>query len=192
MKFDIFIQTTGLILQLILVIFAWLALSAWKKEVRGKDKYQFAKDLISYVKDIAFQIYTNNGSWHQIFLNDILVNRKKFYTEQIFRIKEEKVYFDETILGLFHHIEIRSDIFLPEKVRLALEALYPLSAKMITTNKTEHTYVHLKGVKVPRIFDLNGKKDPTGIYELHSAKGITVEEYFKKWEELIIELNKLA
>src|SRR3989344_7712344 len=79
-------------LQLVLVIFAGLALSVWKREVRGKDKYKLARELLTYIKELRFLIHSKNGSFHQIYLNDILVNRENFYNDQLILIGKDEPY----------------------------------------------------------------------------------------------------
>ena len=102
----------GVILQAIVAVIAWKALSVWKSEIRGRDKYKLSKDLLEYIKKIRFLVHTDKGSLHQIYLNDILVNKKEFYKKQLSLIAKEKVYFDENYMNLFDHINIRSNIFL--------------------------------------------------------------------------------
>ena len=191
-NYDLAFNIIDTVFQIIFVVFAGMALSTWKKEIRGKDKYEQAKDILQYVKKIAFQVHTTDGSYHQIFLNDILVNGNKFYSEQLVYIKNKKVFFDETILGLFNHIETRSDMFLPKKVRLALEVLQPSVTTKVSSKLNEFTYIHLQGVEVPINYDTNGSKIDNAIYQFNFIKDMTYEEYFKKWEELVIELNRFV
>lgn len=63
---------------------------------------------------------------------------------------------------------------------------------LIRTNIAIYT-LHLDGVEVPQIFTIeNKKKSISGaIYQINSTKDLTIEEYFKKWERLILELRKL-
>jgi len=39
-----------------LTVFAGMALFAWKREIRGKDKYNQAKELLGYIKELRFLI----------------------------------------------------------------------------------------------------------------------------------------
>lgn len=179
-----------ILLQLILVIFAGLALSAWKKEIRGKEKYKLAKDLLEYLKDIRFIIHSKEGAFYQIYLNDILADKKRFYKDQIIFIGGEKLYFDESIFGLFHHLNIRSDVFLPRRLNSILQELYPSSGKRISSNLNEYTYIRLDGIEVSKAVNF-GENNDKGIYLISSKKDLTIEEYFKKWQKLIMELNKM-
>ena len=107
-------------------------------------------------------------------------------------IGEEKVYFDQSIFGLFSHINTRSDIFLPKQVRILLDELYPYSGKHVDSDKNSYTYIQISGVKEIKIkyFD-DSKNSENSIYEIFETKGLTIKEYFIKWEKLIIELQKL-
>jgi len=115
----------GVILQAIVAVIAWKALSVWKSEIRGRDKYKLSKDLLEYIKKIRFLVHTDKGSLHQIYLNDILVNKKEFYKKQLSLIAKEKVYFDENYMNLFDHINIRSNIFLQKMVGCFVLRLCP-------------------------------------------------------------------
>ena len=175
-------------LQIMLVIFAGMALFVWKREIRGKDKYKLAKDLLTYIKEIRFLIYEKSGSFHQIYLNDILVNKGKFYKEQLTSVGKEKIYFDQSIWRLFNHICIRSDLSLPKRVRLILNDLCPISGKIIDIDKNKHTYVKLGGFGASE----NKEVCSSGIYLMNNKEDLTIEMYFKKWEKLLIELQKLV
>jgi len=190
MKYDLIFKIIEIILQLVLLIFAGMALHAWKREIRGRDKYKLAKNLLSYIKEIRFLIYSKSGSMHQIFLNDILVNRKYFYSNQLCLIEKEKVYFDESIWELLSHINVRADIFLPKKIRLLLETLYPSSGKKIGSDKNQYTYIQLKYIET----NTEDKRTVSekGVWQIFSTEELTIKEYFQKWERLIIELQKLV
>lgn len=192
-KYEFIFRIIEIVLQLVLVVFAGLALSVWKREVRGKDKYKLAKELLAYIKELRFLIYSKHGSLHQIFLNDILVDKDKFYSDQLSLIGKEEVYFDQSIWDLFNHINVRADIFLPKQVRLILEELYPSSGKRIGTDKNQYIYIQLAGVEptqVKKIGDENDSSD--GIYQIHNHEHLTIERYFQKWESLIVELQKIV
>ncbi|MBI2448165.1 hypothetical protein HYV44_01210 [Candidatus Microgenomates bacterium] len=187
MIYENIIRIIGILLQIAVIIIAWKALSVWKTEIRGRDKYSFSKSLLEYIKNIRFLIYTNNGSIYQIFLNDILVDKRRFYEKDLVSIAKEKVYFDINYFLLFDHIDIRSDILLPKEIRLALEGLWPSSAKLVDKDKSKYTYLHLDvdSDSYDRIKNLDD-----GVNEVDSNKNTTIEEYFRKWEVLIMELQK--
>lgn len=187
---DITIKIIEIILQLILVIFAGIALSAWKKEIRGKDKYKFAKDLLTYIRELRFLIHSNKGSYHQIYINDIFVDKDNFYKDQLSLIKDEKIYFDQSVWGLFSHINTRADILLPRQVRVLLDELCPRSGKRAGT-KSQNTYIQLGGVEVPPMTAIDEKEDFTNvIYSMDNTRDMTLKEYFERWEKLVIELKK--
>ena len=191
MNTDTILKITDLIFQLILIIIAGLALSTWKKELRGKDRYKFAKDLLNYIREIRFLIHTKSGSWHQIYINDIFADRENFYKDQLIMIKDEKVVFDQSVWGLFNHINTRSDILLPKRVRLLLEDLCPRSGKHVGL-KDQFTYIQLGGVEVPKMTNLDDDEEThlDAVYQMHGTENWTLEEYFKRWESLIVELQK--
>lgn len=192
-KYEFIFRSIEIILQLALVIFASLALSVWKREVRGKDKYKLARELLAYIRELRFLIHSKNGSFYQIYLNDILVDKEKFYSDQLFLIGREEIYFDQSIWGLFNHINIRADIFLPKQVRSLLEALYPSSGKQIGTDKNQYTYIQLGGIEPVQVKSIEGEGDSaSGIYQIHNNEHLTIEGYFRKWESLIIELQKIV
>lgn len=178
-------------LQIILVVFAGMALFAWKREIRGKDKYKLARALLDYAKDVRFLIYLKNGSLHQIYLNDILVNRDEFYNDRLFLIANEPVYFDQSIWGLFNHVNTRSDVFLPANIRTALDELCPHWGKCISNDKREHSYIQLQGVDASKTIE-SEKGFEDGIYEMFPDKTPTIKEYFELWENLVLALRKLA
>jgi len=191
MDYEIVLRVIEIMLQLVVVIIAWKALSVWKSEISGRSKYKLAKDLLVYVKELRFLVYSKNGSWHQIYLNDILVDKENFYNDQLSLIGKENVYFDQSVWGLFSHINTRSDVFLPNKIRLLLEELCPQSGKKISSDKSQYTYIQLSGVEIPSMHNIENEKDSTdGIYQMYSTEHLTIEEYFKKWEGLITELQK--
>jgi len=189
---EIIFRITEILLQVALVILAGVALFTWKMEIRGRDRYKLARELLKYIKELRFFINSKNNSWYQIYLNDILTDKDKFYNDQLSLIGEEKVYFDQSIFGLFSHINTRSDIFLPKQVRILLDELYPYSGKHVDSDKNSYTYIQISGVKEIKIknFD-DSKNSENSIYEIFETKGLTIKEYFIKWEKLIIELQKL-
>ena len=194
MNIDTILKIINTVFQLILVIFAGLALLSWKKEVRGKDKYNMAKDLLNYIERIRFLVYEKNGSFHQIYIQDIFIDRKRFYEKQLSMIKTEEVMFDQSVFSLFKHIAMRSNLFLPKSLRLILENLYPLMGKDVGT-KDQFTYIKMDGIEVVDIGNLDNDKEKNYqniVYEIHNTKNWTIEEYFKCWEKLVIELQKLA
>ncbi|MBU3918645.1 hypothetical protein KKC63_01935 [Patescibacteria group bacterium] len=192
-KYEPIFRVIEITLQLALVIFAGLALSLWKRKIRGKDKYRLAKNLLEYIKELRFLIHSKNGSFYQIYLNDILVDKEKFYKDQLSLIGKEKIYFDQSIWGLFNHLNIRSDIFLPKQIRLLLEELYPISGKRISANKNQHTYLQLGSIETPSIKSIeSGEDSMDGIYHMDNKKHLTIEEYFRKWERLTVELQKIV
>lgn len=192
-KYELIFRIIEIVLQLVLVIFAGLALSVWKREVRGKDKYKLAKELLVYIKELRFMIHSKNGSLHQIYLNDILVNKEKFYNDQLSLIRKEEVCFDQSIWGLFNHINVRADIFLPKQVRLVLEDLYPSSGKRISADKNQYTYIQLVGIEPAQVKSIGDENDSNdGVYQIYNKDQLTVEQYFRKWESLIIKLQKIT
>lgn len=184
-------RTIEILCQIILVFFAGFALFAWKREIRGRDQYQLAKDLLAYIKKLRFTIYSKDGlSFHQVYLNDILIN-KRFYSDQILLIGKEDVYFGYSIFDLFKHINIRADIFLPKSVRLILDKLYPSSGKVVSSNKEKYTHIEVKVVRdIPSKYDNLETSSVGDIYELDTFKNVSIEEYFKQWENLLLELYK--
>lgn len=191
MSTDTILKIIDLGLQLTLVIFAGFALFTWKKEMRGRDRYKLAKDLLGYIREIRFLIHTKSGSWHQIYINDIFADRENFYKDQLLMIKNEKIVFDQSIWGLFNHINTRSDILLPKRVRLLLEDLCPQSGKRVGS-KDQFTYIQLGGVEAPKVTSLDDDKEThlDAVYQMHGTENWTLEEYFKRWEKLIVELQK--
>jgi hypothetical protein len=191
MSYELILSTFSIILQLILVLIAWKALSAWKSELRGKEEHKLAKELLKYIKKLRFSIKTNSGSTYYVYLNDILIDGDNFYNNQIFLIKNEKVYFDESVWGLFSHMNIRSDVFLPENIRIILNDLQPSCMKNINHDKNQYTYIQIEGVKHLPVTVLDNEENNTinGIYDMYKEKNLCIEEYFKKWESLMKELN---
>lgn len=189
--YELIFKIIELLLQIALVIFAWIALSAWKKELRGRDRYKLGKELLEYVKGIRFLVHQNSGSVYQIYINDILIDKDKFYKDQLSLIKKEKVFFDQSVFGLFSHVNVRGDIFLPKNIKSILEELYPISGERVFFNKKEKTYIQLFGVKQVDIDNIDGNNDSMdGIYLVNNIHS-TIEEYFKKWEKLVVELQKI-
>ena len=181
--YEIIFRIIEITSQLILVIIAWKALFTWKQEIHGKDQYKLAKDLLEYIKELRFLVY-GKSSMHQIYLNDILIDKERFYKEQLFFIVKEKVYFDRSFFCLFDHINTRSDILLPKEIRIALESLAFSSAKKLTSDKSQYTYVQLRGINTDKVNDLDDV-----LYIFDKNKDATFEDYFKKWETLIIALQ---
>ncbi len=194
METDIILKITDIVLQLVMVIIAGFALFSWKKETRGKERYNFAKDLLKYTQTIRFLIHSKGKSWHQIYINDIIANRENFYTEQLSMIRHEKVIFDQSVWGLFNHINTRSDIFLPKQIRLILDDLCPRAGERVAEKvdeKKQFTYIELGGIEKPDTFHVDSNQDDTNVlYQMHGIKEMTLEEYFRKWEKLVVELQK--
>jgi hypothetical protein len=189
-KYELILRIIEIILQLVLVVFAGLALFAWKREIRGRDKYKLARELLEYIKELRFLIFSKDGVFHQIYLNDIFVDRKKFYENQIFLIKNEKAYFDNSIWGLFNHINTRGDVLLPKQIKPILESLCPMHGKKVGTKEDQITYIQLQGI--PKVDNKEIEGENLIIYELNGTKNQTIEEYFKKWEKLINELKRIG
>ena len=192
MNLEITIRIVEVLLQLILVIFAGLALVTWKKELSGKDKYNVAKDLLGYIRNIRFLVHSKNSSYHQIYLNDIFVDKKKFYNDQLALISQEKVLFDKSIWGLFKHINIRSDLLLPKQISKTLEELSPSFGKRISSDKNAYTFIQLCGIESPAFVNEEEKDFSDEIYQIHSTENLTIGQYFEKWEKLVNELKKLT
>lgn len=189
--YELIFKIIELLLQIVLVIFAWLALSAWKKELRGRDRYKLGKELLEYIKGLRFLVYQSSGSVYQIYLNDILIDKDKFYKDQLSLIKKDEALFDQSVFGLFSHVNVRGDIFLPKHIKSILEELYPGSGERVVTNKKEKTYIQLFGVKHVDIENIDNDHDSMdGTYLINNIH-ITIEEYFKKWEKLVVELQKI-
>lgn len=187
-KMDFYFKILELLLQLALVILAIKALSVWKSEIRGRDKYKTSKELLEYIKNIRFIIHLKGGSILFIYLNDIFQDRKRFYEDQIILVAKEKIFFDKSYWCLFDHLNVRSDIFLPKETRIILESLYPSSSKIIDKDKSKYSFIQIQSDNSSRKEDLKDAED--AIYEFNVNKDITVEEFFKKWEKLIKELQK--
>lgn len=187
MFYENILRIIEIILQIIVVLIAWKALSVWKSEMRGQDKYKLARDLLEYIKNLRFVVYGKNGSLHQIYLNDILLKTKGFYSNHLRLTANEKTYFDSSIFHLFEHIDVRSDIFIPKQIRSNLEELSFITAELIDRDKSKHTYIHLDSIKFKKNDNLND-----GIYVLSQFRNIKIGEYFKKWEKLAIELRKIV
>lgn len=187
-KMDLYFKIIELLLQLALVILAIKALSVWKSEIRGRDKYKTSKELLEYIKNIRFIIHSKEGSMYFIYLNDILYDRKRFYEDQIFFIAKEKIFFDKTYWYLFEHLNVRSDIFLPKETRIILETLYPSGSTILDKDKSKYSFIQIQCDNSSREKDFKDAED--AIYEFNVNKDITVEEFFNKWEKLIKELQK--
>ena len=191
-KYELIFRIIEILLQLTLVIFAGLALSVWKREMHGKDKHRLAKELLAYIKKLRFLIYSKNESFHQIYLNDMLINKEEFYRDQLSLIGREKIYFDQSIWNLFNHIDIRGDLFLPKQIRLLLEELRPSSGKVISTDENQYTYVQIQGIEPAQIRTIKDERDSaTIIYQMNQNRLLTIEGYFRKWESLIVQLQKI-
>jgi hypothetical protein len=197
MSIDTLLKIIDTATSLCLVIFASLALSAWKKEIRGKDKYRLAKEILSYTRQLRFIIHSKSGSLYQIYINDILTDRKKFYKDQLIMIGNEKAYFDQSIWGLFGHINTRADILLPKEIRQLLEEICPNTSKIVGS-KNEYTYVQLFGVKAAKIGKVReqdgGEKDnhENTVHQINKQENLTIKEYFQRWEKLIVKLDKFV
>ena len=194
---DLALRIVEILIQGILAILAGLALFTWKREIRGHDQYKLARELLSYLKEVRFLAYQKNGSFHQIYLNDILVRKEEFFKDQLSLISKEKIYFDESIFDLLNHINIRSDLFLPKKIRDLLDMLCPSFGKLISKEKGEFTYIRVQrvGVKPNKYDDLELTQSVVGgaIYQIENfGKDLTFEAYFRRWEKLLIELNKFV
>ncbi|MEK7561113.1 MAG: hypothetical protein AAB539_04135 [Patescibacteria group bacterium] len=186
---DTLLKIIDTILQLILVIFAGLALSVWKKEIRGRDRYKQAKDLLIYIQQLRFLVCSKNGSHHQIYLNDIFVDRENFYRDQLLMIKDEMVYFDRSIWDLFNDINLRSNIFLSGKVRLLMEKLCPIVCKHVAS-KNQYTYLHLDVDGTDGVPQMINRDIPDVAYQMQGTEKLTIKKYFDLWEALIAELRQ--
>jgi hypothetical protein len=178
-------------LQVVMAIFAGMALSIWKKELRGRDKYNQIKSLLEYIGEIRFTVFSKSGSIYFIYLNDILTD-KKFYEDDISPIAREKVFFDRSVMGLFHQVNTRSDFFLTKEIRTMIGELSPMHAKVVNADKNKTTYIHMSGVKIPEIISLDKSSEKESyVYSMHGTEKLTIEAYFRKWERLIRKLQKL-
>ncbi len=186
-------KVVEIILQIILVIFAGMALSVWKKEIQGKDRYNQVRALLEYIEKLNFTVSSKTGSKHFICINDIFTNRSGFYSDQMLRIGKDKVFFDESVFGLFHHINIRSNFFLTKEIRDMLSELVSISAEKLGIDKRVATFISISGVKIPKILSLGGSFEENGaVYVVYGMESLTIEAYFRKWERLVRELKKLV
>lgn len=182
-----------IILQIILVIFAGMALSVWKKEIQGKDRYNQVRALLRYIEKLNFTVSSKTGSKHFICINDIFTDRSRFYSDQILRIGKDKVFFDESVFGLFHHIKIRSNLFLTKEIRDMLDELVPISADKLDIDKREATFINISGVKIPKILSVGeSSEENSAVYVVYGMESLTIEAYFRKWERLVRGLKKLV
>ena len=196
-KLDIILRIIDILVQGVLAILAGLALFTWKREIRGHDQYKLARELLSYLGEVRFLIYQKNGSLHQIYLNDILVRGEEFFKGQLSFVSKEKVYFDESLFDLFNHINIRSDLLLPRRIREPFDALCPSYGKLIGNDKSEYTYIKIQkvGVKPNKYADWELNQSVVGgaIYQIESfGNDLTFEQYFRRWEKFLVELNKFV
>ena len=105
-------------------------------------------------------------------------------------IKNEKVYFNQSIFYLFNHINTRSDIFLPKQIKLFLEELHPKALRHISLDKSQYTFIELQGLPTTEIAD--DQNPGSYICQIIGMEELTIQEYFEKWEKLIIELQKFV
>jgi hypothetical protein len=71
------------------------------------------------------------------------------------------------------------------------EGLCPQSGKCVGF-KDQLTYIQLSGVEIPKMTNFDNDKETylDAVYQMHGTEIWTFEEYFKRWEKLIIELQK--
>lgn len=187
MEIELILRVVETLIQCAILVVAVVALSTWKREMRGRDTFHSAKGLLEYVQGLRFLIYSKTGSLHQIYLNDIVRDRESFYREQLSFVGDEKVLFDETVWGVFNHLNIRSDFFIGKEIRDILMDLFPASGKIVQEAKDTVTYIHVDGFARPLETDVT-----QGIYEIHTRNSLTIKEYFERWERLIAKLQKLT
>ena len=149
-------KVVEIILQIILVIFAGMALSVWKKEIQGKDRYNQVRALLEYIEKLNFTVSSKTGSKAFYLYQRYFYKSSGFYSDQMLRIGKDKVFFDESVFGLFHHINIRSNFFLTKEIRDMLSELVSISAEKLGIDKRVATFISISGVKIPKIFSLGG------------------------------------
>jgi hypothetical protein len=188
---EIIIAITGLILNLIIICISVRALSIWKTEIKGRDKYKLSKSLLEYLQDISFLIY-DKDSIHKIYLNDILDDRKMFFKEHLKYVGDKKIYFGESVFYLFDHLKLRSDIFITQELRKSLEKINPNMFKFVNIDKEKSTYIEIIGIDTKKLSKVTFVDDKykDGIYTSAIYDNLTIKDYFSLWEKVIKELLK--
>lgn len=181
---DLILRIIDTSAQVALVFISLAALFVWKIELRRKEKYQFTKELFNYVQGLKFIVHAQ-GSVHQIYINDLILNRENFFNNQLGLIGSDKLLFDRSILGLFHDLNLRSNIFIPKNLRPLIEEITPASLKVVRVpgERTSQTYLQLMGTQ--KDFNFGDEND---LYSLSSD--LSVRDYFRKWQSLIYEMSK--
>lgn len=185
---DLIFRVLDAALQLGLLVCAIFALFTWKNEIRGKERYRFAKELLDYIKEVAFIVHTRDGSLHQIYLNDIFDNREKFYSDQLRLIGKSHVHFStNSFWGLLPEVQTRNDLFLPKTIRHMIDEIRPGSSKWVND---PDVYIQ---IRTPRVQD--SKAEPSlerhqEFCQPYGFEDLTIEEYFKRWEKLIRALRR--
>jgi hypothetical protein len=195
MFFEDILKILEVVSEIIIAMTACVALNSWKKKINEEDKYRMAKDLLKKIKGIEFIVKKPNlTEFHFIYLNDILVDKNKFYNDQLSLISDKRVFIDiNSANNLLDYINIntRSDFFVPKKIRECLNDLY-LSFCTETFKKEEvDRYIT---IKIPKNkYQNNNNKVNDEIKDLCcflNNKELTIKEYFLKWEKLLNELQK--
>jgi hypothetical protein len=185
---DLTFKIFDVVLQLGLLTCAIFALFTWKSEIRGKERYRFAKELLDYIKEIAFIVHHKDGSLHQIYLNDIFDNRESFYDVQLKLIGKSHVYFStNSFWQLLPDVQTRNDLFLPKTIRDMIDEIKPGSSKWV-----DDPDVYIQ-IRTPKTRD--PKAEPTlnksqEFCQPYGFESLTIEEYFRRWEKLIKALRR--
>lgn len=173
-------------------IIAWRALYVWKREVRGRDKYQLAKNLLEKLKEVRFIIHTPK-SVHQIYLNDLLVRDSKMIYEEWWNLfANEQVLVDGSYWHVSHYLDIRtrSEILLPKKIRDGIDDVLPGLLKNAEKSGVESVYMQIFAPANEKPQAVVGEANKDTLYKLDGYRTLTFKEYFSRWEKLLKELQK--
>ena len=61
MEVEFIFRIIEIVIQLALLFVALFALSTWKREIRGHDRFHTAKSLLEYIKNLRFLIHAKSG-----------------------------------------------------------------------------------------------------------------------------------
>lgn len=111
-----------LIISMLAVYLAWKALNTWKKELFGKNKYQYSKKKIDKIKDLRFMIDGMNTKdpmsfgMSQVYVADLVLEKQALSFHKK-RIEDRIVLFDYSYMNACGSFDVRKDFEIPERIR---------------------------------------------------------------------------
>lgn len=178
-----------LIISILIVYLAWIALSTWKIEVVGKDKYQYSKKMIDKIKELRFIINASHVVDPMlVFISQVhvadLILEKEALGFHIDRIGKKLVLFDYTYLNACDNFDIRKDLDMPPEIRESFKKVLFRNAARPNKEEEQNPVISCPDFHEGMWTTEVEKWKNTRFKPIHNQE-ITYEEFLETWKKIL-------